>query len=164
MESKLKDISFQGFDNLTRREKIIFLAGVFDGEGTFGCYLSGNGKYKKKYLLVAVEATDIDLITRFNEVFTGGNVYPVKQRQEHHKYAFKWKINGEKAWPVLAEMIPYMCKRRRDKYYGLVESYRNGFQGGLSHISEPSKDKDVNVGCSDASCGEDGPWGERVSR
>jgi len=155
MEFKLKGISFQGFDNLTRREKIIFLAGVFDGEGTFGCYLSGNGKYKKKYLLVAVETTDADMVARFAEVF-GGNLYPVKKRQDHHKYAFKWKINGEKAWPVLAEMIPYMCQRRRDKYYGLVESYRDGFQGGISYISEPSKDKNVNVGCSDASRRENG--------
>lgn len=164
MKFKSKDISFQGFDNLTRREKIIFLAGVFDGEGTFGCYPSGSVKYRKNYLIVAVEATDIDMVTRFNEIFPGGNVYPVKRRQEHHKYCFRWKINGEKAWPVLAEMIPYMCKRRRDKYYGLVESYRNGFQGGLSHISESSKDKDVNVRCSNASRREDGQRRERISR
>ena len=74
MTYNLKDKNSEAFDNLSRKEKIIFLAGVFDGEGSFGCYLAGSPAYKKHYLQVSVEATDSDLVARFNEVFPVGAV------------------------------------------------------------------------------------------
>lgn len=135
MKSNLKEKSLSEFDNLSRKEKIIFLAGVFDGEGTFGCYLAGNPPYKKKYFMASVEATDSDLVGRFNEVFPVGGVHlRRKKRENYHKPAYIWRINGEKAWPVIEEMIPYMCKRRQEKFYDLVKSYRNG-----------SKDRSRNI-------------------
>lgn len=143
MEYNLKDKSSEAFDNLSRKEKIIFLAGVFDGEGTFGCYLAGSPGRKKKYFMASVEATDSDLVGRFNEVFPVGGVHlRRKKRENYHKPAYIWRINGEKAWPVIEEMIPYMCKRRRDKFYDLVKSYRHGSKDRSRTIQKQESHRD----------------------
>ena len=143
MTYNLKDKNSEAFDNLSRKEKIIFLAGVFDGEGSFGCYLAGSPAYKKHYLHVSVEATDSDLVARFNEVFPVGAVnLRRKKRENYHKPAYIWRINGEKAWPVLEEMVPYMCKRRRDKFYDLVKSYRHGSKDSGRIIQKQESNRD----------------------
>jgi len=163
MEYKSKDSSLQGFDSLTRKEKIIFLAGVFDGEGTFGCYLGGHSIYKKKYFMASVEATDFDLVTRFEQVFPVGSVRPRKIKQkDYHKQAYIWKINGKKAWPVIEEMIPYMCKRRRDKFYDLVQSYRNSSKSRSRNIQKQKGIRNSDVRSSTTSCREDEARRDRV--
>ena len=111
-----------GFDKLNNQEKIIFLAGVFDGEGSFGIWSNGN---KPKRIEIAVEATDSDMVMRFVEVF-GGTFFTIAKRQEHFKNTFKWKMTGDRALKVLAEMIPYMCLRRREKFDGMVKFIRDG--------------------------------------
>lgn len=153
MESKLKDLSFQG---LSKREKIIFLAGVFDGEGSYGMWMKNSkARTPKRYFTIAVEASDADMVSRFAEVF-GGSFYVIKKKQAHHKHCFRWKVNGDRAFEVIETMIPYMCQRRQDKYYGIVQSIRTSSESGSSRIPEPSKDQNVDGGRSDASCTEDG--------
>jgi len=160
MESRLKDLSFQG---LSRQEKIIFLAGVFDGEGTFGMWKKGRNT-KKLYFSMAVEAADVDLVARFHEVF-GGTFYQLNRKlKEHHKHTFRWKVNGDRAFEVIETMIPYMCQRRQDKYYGIVQSIRNGSQSGQSHLSKSSKDEDVNVGRSNETSRENGERRDGIPR
>lgn len=153
MESKLKDLSFQG---LSKKEKIIFLAGVFDGEGSYGMWMKNSkARVPKRYFTIAVEASDADMVSRFAEVF-GGSFYVIKKKQAHHKHCFRWKVNGDRAFEVIETMIPYMCQRRQDKYYGIVQSIRTSSESGGSRISEPSKDQNVDGGRSDASRTEDG--------
>jgi len=153
MESKLKGLSFQA---LSRREKILVLAGVFDGEGSYGMWMKNSkARAPKRYFTIAVEASDADMVSRFAEVF-GGSFYVIKKKQAHHKHCFRWKVNGDRAFEVMETMIPYMCQRRQDKYYGIVKSIRASSESGSSCISEPSKDQNVDGGRSDASCREDG--------
>ena len=65
----------KGYENLSEKNKIIFLAGVFDGEGSFGIW----SKWKRqKYLACSVETTDKDMVTRFYEFF-GGCMYLAKK-------------------------------------------------------------------------------------
>lgn len=120
MAYNLKDKSLEGFDSLSRKEKVIFLAGVFDGEGCIGCYTNGK---TEKYLNIIVESTDRDSLERFVEVF-GGTILQPKKRFNHYKDIFRWKRGGKKAWTIIEEMIPYMCKRRREKY-ATLEHYRH---------------------------------------
>ena len=159
MQFKSKDISLQGFDKLSHKEKIIFLAGVFDGEGSFGCYTTGLKK-RGRYLLVAVETTDADMVSRFAEVF-GGMLYSLKKREEHHKYIFRWRINGKKAWKVLDEMVPYMCLRRRQKY-ATLEPYRNSTKNSRRAIQKQKSDRNSNVGSSIDARRENEAWRNRI--
>lgn len=106
------------YDRLSNKEKIIFLSGVFDGEGSFGMW--SNGKNRPRYLVLKVETTDSDMVSRFKEVF-GGTFYTVKARKAHWKNSFIWKVVGEEAWKTLEQMIPYMCLRRRMKFNALFK-------------------------------------------
>ena len=101
------------YDKLSRREQIIFLAGVFDGEGSFGVW--SQGKKKKRNLQIKVETTDSDMVARFHAMY-GGLFFVLNKRKEHWKHTFRWKLTGEKAWQAISEMIPYMCKRRKEKF------------------------------------------------
>ena len=105
------------FDKLTRKNKILVLAGVFDGEGSFGVWSRGQNRPKR--LEVKVETTDVDMVSRFH-VMWGGIFFATTPKNLNHRHLFRWKVTGDKAWNCLKEMIPYMCLRRREKYYGLV--------------------------------------------
>lgn len=105
------------YDKLSREHKILVLAGIFDGEGSFGVW--SRGQKRKKRLEVKVETTDADMVARFHAMW-GGIFYATTPKNANHKNLFRWKVTGDRGWNCLQEMIPYMCSRRREKYYGLV--------------------------------------------
>lgn len=104
------------YDKLSRKQKILVLAGVFDGEGSFGVW--SRGKNRSKHLQVKVDTTDADMVARFHHMF-GGIFFTHTPKNENYKHLFRWKITGDKAWQVLKEMVPYMCQRRREKFKNL---------------------------------------------
>jgi hypothetical protein len=57
------------YDKLSRKQKILVLAGVFDGEGSFGVW--SRGKNRSKHLQVKVDTTDADMVARFHHMFGG---------------------------------------------------------------------------------------------
>jgi hypothetical protein len=57
------------YDKLPREQKILVLAGVFDGEGSFGVWSRGKGR--AKHLQVKVDTSDADMVARFHEMFGG---------------------------------------------------------------------------------------------
>jgi len=114
---KLLQENQTAYDKLPREHKILVLAGIFDGEGSFGVW--SRGQKRKKRLEVKVETTDADMVARFYAMW-GGIFYATTPKNLNHKHLFRWKLTGDKGWNCLQEMIPYMCSRRREKYYGLV--------------------------------------------
>ena len=65
------------YESLPEKNKLIFLAGVFDGEGSFGIW----SKWKKqKYLACSVETTDKDMVTRFYEFLVVVCIYAKKDK------------------------------------------------------------------------------------
>ena len=105
------------YDNLSDNEKLIFLSGVFDGEGSFGIW----SKLKtKKYFACSVEMTDKDMIQRFYKFF-GGCMYLCKRRKQHHKDTWRWKINGQGALTTVDKMINYLSNRRKEKFKNVVQ-------------------------------------------
>ena len=100
------------YENLPKKSKLIFLAGLFDGEGSFGIWGKGNGR---KSFQCSVEMCDRDIIQRFVDIF-GGSILAVKIRNKKWKQTWKWKQSGEKAFASIGKMIDYMCQRRKDKY------------------------------------------------
>ena len=100
------------YETLEKNNKIIFLAGIFDGEGSFGVWGKGRGR---KAFQCSVEMCDKDIILRFKDLF-GGSILPVKIRRTHWKQTWKWKLSGKRAFACVGKMIEYMCQRRKDKY------------------------------------------------
>tara|TARA_R100000426_G_scaffold1811_2_gene3099 strand:+ start:1036 stop:1458 length:423 start_codon:yes stop_codon:yes gene_type:complete len=100
------------YEKLPKKHKLIFLAGLFDGEGSFGIWGKGNGR---KSFQCSVEMCDKDIIQRFVDIF-GGSILTVKIRNDKWKQTWRWRQSGKKAFASIEKMIDYMCQRRKDKY------------------------------------------------
>lgn len=136
------------FNFLSDKEKLIFLSGVFEGEGTLGYFKSGkkaDGSVKRK-IEVSVEMTDYDVVNLFKQYFQLGSIY-TRKWDNHYKTSYRWKVYGLKALKILHLMLPYLCKRRQEKYYGMVQSIRDGNKDGRAYLLEPSKDETSDVRC-----------------
>ena len=145
------------FQFLSDRGKLIFLAGIFEGEGTFGYFKAGkyrNGTVRRK-VEVAVEMTDLDVVSMFKEHFKRGAVY-TRVFKNHFKTAYRWKVSGVEGLKILHLMLPYFCKRRQKQYYGMVQLIRDGSKDGSAYILKPSEDKTSDVGCTTNACTKDG--------
>ena len=66
------------YDSLSKEQKLIYLAGVFEGEGSFGFW--GKENKKNQYFRTSVEMTDKDIILRFYDYFKIGNIHKNKLR------------------------------------------------------------------------------------
>ena len=57
------------YESLPAKSKLIFLAGIFDGEGSFGIWSKGKGR--KKEFACTIEMTDKDTLLKFVDMFGG---------------------------------------------------------------------------------------------
>ena len=60
------------YNYLSKEQKLIFLAGVFEGEGSFGFW--GKEQKNNRYLRAQVRMTDEDIVVRFIDYFKLGSV------------------------------------------------------------------------------------------
>ena len=100
------------YEKLSKKNKIIFLAGLFDGEGSFGIWGKGGGR---KTFQCGVEMTDKDNIARFSAFF-GGSIHKCKIRKPHWTQTWRWRLNGQRAYDCMNRLIEYMCIRRQEKF------------------------------------------------
>ena len=152
------------FKFLSDKEKLIFLAGIFEGEGTFGYFKGGkyrDGRVRRK-IEVSVEMTDRDVIDLFHNFFKFGNVF-TRTFDNHYKTTYRWKAVGLEGLKILHLMLPYLCKRRQEQYYGMVQLIRDGSKDGSAYILKPSKNQASNVRCSTDARTKDGSGGRSLS-
>ena len=105
------------YEKLSEKSKLIFLAGLFDGEGSFGIWGKGKGR---KTFQCGIEMCDKDILDRFSDFF-GGNVMKVKLRKSHWTQTWRWRLSGPRAFECIDLLIEYMCQRRQEKYYNVVK-------------------------------------------
>jgi|TARA_R100001530_G_C4217535_1_gene129061 hypothetical protein len=97
-------------------DELGYLAGVFDGEGTFGIW--SKGKNKTRQLRVAVDMSDGDIVLRFLTFFKTGAIYARQPKNPKHKLMYSWRVTKkEKALDILRTMLPYLSKRRQLKFH-----------------------------------------------
>ena len=145
------------FKFLNKKEKLIFLSGIYEGEGTFGNFKAGvyrDGRVRRK-IEISVEMTDRDVVDLFHTYFNKGNVY-VRTFENHYKTSYRWKVAGLEGLKILHLMLPYLCKRRQEQYYGMVQLIRDGGKDRSAYILQPTEDKTSNVGRSTNACTKDG--------
>ena len=139
------------YEKLSKKNKIIFLAGLFDGEGSFGIWGKGNGR---RTFQVGVEMTDRDNIARFSDFF-GGNIHKCKIRKAHWTQTWRWRLSGSRAYDCIEKMIEYMCIRRQEKY-DLVKCDKISGPSRYAHIQKASGNKDADGGCTNDARKKDG--------
>jgi len=141
------------YESLPVTSKLIFLAGIFDGEGSFGIWSKGVGR--KKEFACTIEMTDQDTLQKFADMF-GGQIFPCKIRKAHHIPTWRWRQNGYRAFLIMDKMIDFMSKRRQEKY-NVVKRDKIGGTSRYPHLQEASRDEDVNGRCSNDARKKDGP-------
>ena len=107
----------KSYEDLNERNKLLFLAGLFDGEGSFGVWGKGDGR---KSFQCSVEMCDRDSVKKFADFF-GGNVVKPRLRKSHWTQTYKWKLSGGRAYECVEMMIEYMSQRRQEKYENVVQ-------------------------------------------
>ena len=141
------------YDSLPVTSKLIFLAGVFDGEGSFGVWSKGKGR--KKEFACTIEMIDKDTVQKFKDMF-GGQLFPCKIRQPHHIPTYRWRMNGYRAFQIIDKMIEFMSIRRQEKY-NVAKCDKIGGTSRYAHIQEASRDEDADGGRTNDACKKDGP-------
>ena len=140
------------YDSLPVTSKLIFLAGVFDGEGSFGVWSKGKGR--KKEFACTIEMIDKDTVQKFKDMF-GGQLFPCKIRQPHHIPTYRWRMNGYRAFQIIDKMIEFMSIRRQEKY-NVAKCDKIGGTSRYAHLQKTSRDEDADGGRTNDACKKDG--------
>lgn len=120
----------QKYKSLSKEQKLIFLAGVFEGEGSFGFW----GKINKsnRYLRVQIRMCDEDVVLRFIDFFKLGSISTHLPKNIKHSRSWKWTVSGDKAIDVMLQLVPYLGIRRQEKFKECCQSYKQ------SHLLQKS--------------------------
>jgi hypothetical protein len=140
------------FDQLSKKEQLILLAGIFEGEGWFGL----NRTNKLNYTPVAVlevQMSDEDVVKKFQRYCnTNKKIHFKPKRKEHYKDQYRFTLSGTRALQLMEEMLPYLGIRRKEQYYAVVQSIGNGPKNWSPPVLEQTKDEAGDVRCTTDAC------------
>jgi len=112
----------QTYNKLTKEQKLIFLAGVFEGEGSFGFW--GKENKANRYLRVQIRMCDEDIVVRFIDYFKLGHITTNLPKNPKHSRSWKWLVSGDKAVEVMLQLVPYLGIRRQEKFKECCPYYK----------------------------------------
>ena len=98
---------------MTLKEKRIWAAGFFNGEGSTGTFKMDN--HGHKYCRATVSQTDLPVLQQFHEAVEVGKIvglYQIKQ----NKPIWAWNANGyEQASEALFRIWPWLSQPKREQ-------------------------------------------------
>lgn len=110
---------------MMNRDNIIWLAGLFEGEG----YVLFPGKNEVN---IGIKMNDQDVIEKIHQIF-GGSIYHYDREDPRHSDYWVWSLRKREEVKIIIERIlPWMGERRTTKMIEGLE--RLGRQGQLSLI------------------------------
>src|SRR5690349_5515236 len=101
---------------MTELHRITWLAGLFEGEGSFGF---SHGKPKQ----LKIHMTDLDVLERVQEWF-GGTISATTKQQEHWKDSWLWQIGGSAGLELAKQIRPYLLGRRQQRCDEFISLFR----------------------------------------
>jgi len=88
---------------MTKKEKSIYMAGFFDGEGYVGLLKRmRKGKYLEYFIQISIGQNDGAIVDWIKDNF-GGNCYLVKRDNSYY-----WTISNRLAYNFLKEITPFL--------------------------------------------------------
>lgn len=101
---------------MTKRESLIWAAGLFEGEG---CISTGFRKEKGKgkiRTVLAISSTDLDVLKKLQNICGGTVIGPKIRKIPNRKPVYEWRLHKFKEIAFLLEFwLPFLGERRRDK-------------------------------------------------
>lgn len=118
--SRMKVINY---NKLTRREKLLYLSGVWEGEGCHAIISNGNANKhvpSGRSFRILLAMTDRDVIERFRDFFNYGNITTYQTKKLNvkgvpYKKQYRWYVRGEKGFDFIKQMYPFFGERRKKK-------------------------------------------------
>jgi len=105
---------------LTHNEKIMWIAGLLEGEGSF----SHKGSGTDRNIVIQCHMTDLDVLERLQEYIGRGQINgPYKNGKEHHKQRYMFQLHGLYAYNIMKSILPYMSKRRKQRIEELLTKF-----------------------------------------
>jgi len=140
------------FEQLSKKEQLIYLSGLFEGEGWFGLNKRPNGWTPSASL--EVQMSDEGVVRLFEKYLgTTKNVAKRKKKyRDHHKDIWRFGIKGYRALQFMEEMLPYLCIRRKEQYYAVVKAIGNGPKNWSPPVSEQTENQTSDVRCTINAC------------
>jgi hypothetical protein len=96
------------------QNRLAYLAGVFDGEGSFGLWSQGS-KRTDRIFQIQVEMRDIDIVAKFQEFFACGTIQYRAPRTENAEATHVWRCKGVKGLECAKAMMIFWGERRMTK-------------------------------------------------
>jgi len=100
---------------------VYWLAGMLEGEGTFGFYPRGDGR--SPCPRVSMATTDEDVCVRVADLL-GGRVYRRKKLKHEQKPVFNTSVGGSRAAGWMMTLLPILGLRRRAKVVDSLRGWR----------------------------------------
>ena len=104
------------YEDYTREQKIIYFAGIVDGEGHLGLHIFG----KHRRPVIQLQMTDEKTVRKFADFF-GLTVQECKAPshvkmmvERGHKALFRTRAECQKAYPIIKELLPHLCTKYED--------------------------------------------------
>lgn len=120
------------------REKLAYLAGIIDGEGSLLLWMNKSSKDRGQFnLRVNVTSTDKCLVDWIFENF-GGSIYecnsPSRQCQPNWKKQYVWQVNRPEMLQFLNDIYPFLIiKKDRCR---IAIKFRETFENGKRNVSQ----------------------------
>lgn len=90
-------------------ENIAWVAGLFEGEGTFG--IQNETSVKR----INITSTDLDVLEKVQSIF-GGKILKSKAKQpSHYKDKYNWVLGIKQSIDFVLLILPHLCKRRKER-------------------------------------------------
>lgn len=99
----------------TRRERLCWLAGWLEGEGSFHCSTQAATSTRKEYARLAIIGVSNDLDTlEFAEATAGGRINGPYKYGDRKKPHYQWGVRKRsEVVCLMRDLYPYMRERRK---------------------------------------------------
>ena len=97
---------------MTNKGKLIYLAGIIDGEGHFYTPNTVNGRKEKHiYPRLVIVNTNKELIDWIKDNFNG-SVHCYKSTNSKRKDCYRWTLTGSQVTILAKQLLPYLIVKR----------------------------------------------------
>jgi hypothetical protein len=105
---------------MTKKEQIAWAAGIFEGEGCIGYW------EKSRVLRASVVNTNMEVLTRFQEVVGVGSIYPMRPASGNRRDCWMWATNrAEDAIFVIGLFFDILTERRQEQALDAIHRHDN---------------------------------------
>ena len=130
---------------MSRETDLAWAAGIIDGEGHIGLYLSHTNTGDCYVLKLVVVNTNLKMLERCKEIFGAGSIGNRVKAKMHHKQQWSFYACSKQAEKILQAVRPYLVAKADQADLGLL-SRKYIRQHGINTVNlEMDKQGDISA-------------------